>query len=140
MSFYETQMGRAFFECHVPQLIKAVQDVAKVLSKPAPVMALSVKPEPEFLSELYHGSYEPETFKLTPEGSLHTQEINAAHEDLLAVLTQEGQEKLIKYQDALAEHNSAEMERAYESGFRTAVQMMGAGLSQPAAGQTDDVA
>ena len=140
MSFYETEMGRTFFACHVPQLIQAVQDLAVALSKSAPMMALPVKPEPEFLSELYHGNYEPETFKQTPESSLHTQVINTAHEDLLTVLTQEGREKLVKYEDALAEHNSAEMERAYESGFRIAVQMMVAGLSQPAAGQTDDAA
>lgn len=139
MSFGQTPMGRKFFELHVPELIHAIRDVASALSQPTPAMDLPVKPDPDFLYDLYHGNYEPETVKQAPESSANMQAINAARNDLLAGLTQESREKLDKYLDALAERDSAEMQRAYESGFRTAVQMMVAGLARPAAVQQGEV-
>ena len=41
MEFYQTQMGRTFFERQVPQLIDAVNALAAALSKPAPAAVLS---------------------------------------------------------------------------------------------------
>ena len=42
MEFYQTQMGRAFFERQVPQLIDAVNALAAALSKPVPAAVLPV--------------------------------------------------------------------------------------------------
>lgn len=36
MNFHETKMGSIFFNCQLPKLISALQDIASALSKPAP--------------------------------------------------------------------------------------------------------
>ena len=54
-----------------------------------------------------------------------------AHEALLETLSPQGKEALNGYMDALAGHSSAVVEQAYESGFRTAVQLLAAGLTNP---------
>ena len=49
-------------------------------------------------------------------------------------------EKLMKYQDTLTMREGVDMQMAYESGFRTAVQMIAAGLSRPADAPRDSAA
>ena len=36
MNFHETKMGSIFFNSQIPKLIRALQDIASALSKPAP--------------------------------------------------------------------------------------------------------
>lgn len=138
MNFHETKMGHAFFEHQLPQLIQAIRALTAALDKPAQAVTLPVEADPEFLSKLYFGEYEPEPFQLTPEGKKRTRDVNAACEELEALLPEDCREKLVKYQDALVLRETADMQMAYESGFRTAVQMIVAGLFQPA--QTDEAA
>ena len=137
MNFYQTPMGRAFFERHVPQLIHAIEALTTALDKPAQSVALPVEADPEFLSKLYLGEYESAPFRQTPEGAEFTRAVNAAHEELEAMLSEQGREKLVKYQDTLTLRETADMQLAYESGFRTAVQMIVAGLSRPVGPPTD---
>ena len=51
MEFYQTQMGRAFFERQLPQLIDAVNALAAALSKPVPAAVLPVSADPKFLRD-----------------------------------------------------------------------------------------
>ena len=67
MEFYQTQMGRTFFERQVPQLIDAVNALAAALSKPAPAAVLPVAADSNFLRDLFFGDYEPEIYKVSPE-------------------------------------------------------------------------
>lgn len=129
MNFHETKMGHIFFERQLPQLIQSIQTLTDVLGKPARQAVLPVEADPDFLSELFLGNYEPDFFKNPPEVSAYMQAINAAYKDLFADLSPESQDKLIKYRDAISDRDSAEIQCAYECGFRTAVQMMVAGLS-----------
>ena len=133
MNFYHTPMGRTFFERHVPQLIQALQAVADGLRKPAQPVMLPVEPDREFLSRLYFGEYESSPFQPTPEGKERTRTVNAAYRELEESLPKDCIDKLVKYQDILTERETIDLRLAYESGFRTAVQMMVAGLSSPAA-------
>ena len=55
MEFYQTQMGRAFFERQLPQLIDAVNALAAALSKPVPAAVLPVSADPNFLRNLFFG-------------------------------------------------------------------------------------
>ncbi len=87
--------------------------------------------------KLYLGEYESAPFQQTLEGAELTRAVNAAHEELEALLPEGCHEKLMKYQDTLTVREGVDLQRAYESGFRTAVQMMAAGLSRPVAGQTE---
>ena len=129
MDFYQTPMGHTFFERHVPQLIQAIEALTSALDKPAQAVTLPVEADPEFLSRLYLGEYESAPFQQTPEGAELTRAVNKAHEELEALLPESCHEKLMR--------EGVDLQRAYESGFRTAVQMMAAGLSRPVAGQSE---
>lgn len=137
MNFHDTKMGHIFFEHQLPQLIKAIQALTAALDKPLQSVALPVEADPEFLSKLYLGEYESAPFRQTPEGVEITRAVNAAHKELEAALPESCHEKLMQYQDTLTMREGVDMQMAYESGFRTAVQMMAAGLSRPKAGQTE---
>ena len=69
-----------------------------------------------------------------------TRAVNAAHKDLEAALPESCHEKLMKYQDTLTMREGVDMQMAYESGFRTAVQMIAAGMSRPADAPRDSAA
>ena len=55
MEFYQTQMGRIFFERQIPQLIEAVNGLTAALSKPASAAVLPVSADPSFLRNLFFG-------------------------------------------------------------------------------------
>ena len=131
MNFHDTKMGHSFFERQLPQLIRSIDALAAALGKPVQPVVLPVEADPEFLSKLYLGEYESAPFQQTPEGAELTRAVNKAHEELEALLPESCHEKLMQYQDALTMREGVDLQRAYESGFRTAVQMMAAGLSRP---------
>ena len=137
MQFYETRMGRIFFEHQVPQLIAAVEKIAAAISKSAPPAILPAEADPKFLHSLFFGSYEPEVYQVTPESQQLGKAVSTAHDALKETLSEEGQKKLEVYEKALSERNAAVTDLAYESGVRAAVQMILAGLSSQAAPQTD---
>lgn len=137
MNFHDTKMGHTFFEHQLPQLIQAIQALTAALDKPVQSVALPVEADPEFLSRLYLGEYESASFRQTPEGAEITRAVIAAYEALEAALPESCHEKLMKYQDTLTMREGIDLQMAYESGFRTAIQMIAAGLSQSKAGQTE---
>ena len=130
MNFHETKMGRAFFEHQLPQLIHAIQALTSALDRHAQKVTLPVEGDPEFLSELYFGNYEPGIFKSTPEGDRLIQKLNDAYDALAETLSKESCDRLDHYLEIAAERSATDTRLAYESGFRTAVQMMVAGLSR----------
>ena len=137
MQFYETKMGRIFFEHQVPQLIAAVEKIAAALSSSVPPALLPVEADSKFLHSLFFGCYEPEVYQVTPESQQLGQAVSIAHDALKETLSEEGQKRLDTYEKALSERNAAVTELAYESGVRAAVQMILAGLSYQAVPQTD---
>lgn len=140
MNFHETVMGRRFFEHQLPQLIQSIQALTITLGNPTQPAILPVKADPEFLPNLYYGNYEPATFKSTPEGDKLVQELNAAYDTLIETLSEESCGKLDLYLEIAGERNAMDARLAYESGFRTAVQMIMAGLSRPVGAPTDRAA
>lgn len=138
MNFHDTVMGRAFFERQLPQLIRAIQALTAALDKPAQQVVLPVAADPEFLSELYFGNYESGVFKQASGTSELNQAVKQAYNVLAETLPDQHRENLEAYLDVAADRNSDNMRRAYESGFRTAVQMIMAGLSRPVLQQTKD--
>ena len=140
MNLHDTKVGHTYFEHQLPQLIQAIQALTIALDKPVQAVALPVEADPEFMSKLYLGEYESAPFRQTPEGVEITRAVNAAHKDLEAALPESCHEKLMKYQDTLTMREGVDMQMAYESGFRTAVQMIAAGLSRPADAPRDSAA
>ncbi len=129
MEFYQTQMGRAFFERQLPQLIDAVNALAAALSKPIPAAVLPVSADPKFLRDLFFGDYEPEIFKVSPELQRLGQTVSQDYKALTATLSGDSMKLLEEYETALSERNIAVTEQAYQAGIRIAVQMIVAGLS-----------
>ena len=135
MNFHDTVMGRRFFEHQLPQLIQSIQGLTVALGKPPQAAVLPVEADPGFLSELEFGNYECGVFKQTAEPNELEQAVKRAYNALAEMLPERNREELEAYLDAAAERNSDNMRRAYESGFRTAVQLIMAGLSRPPVGQ-----
>ena len=87
--------------------------------------------EPNFLHDLYYGEYEPSVFKEQDKKQQvlnHT--VSAAETALRGELskTPAALAAFEVYQTAAGERNSAVIEQAFESGYRTAMQMLFAGL------------
>ena len=87
-----------------------------------------------FLNDLYYGDYEPSVFKKQSSRQKElNQAVSAAEAALRDVLQQSpaAVKAFEAYQLAVGEQHSAVTEQAFESGYRTAMQMLMAGLSWP---------
>lgn len=51
MDFYETRMGQEFYTNTVPRITKALEDIAKSLNAPAPVIQLPQDIPKDFLTD-----------------------------------------------------------------------------------------
>lgn len=134
MNFHETICGRRFFDAQLPHLIKALERIADGLTRPKMSLPHGMTIEPNFLHDLYYGDYEPSVFK---KQSSRQKELNQAVSAAEAALRNALQQSpaAVKafeaYQLAVGEQHSAVTEQAFESGYRTAMQMLMAGLSWP---------
>ena len=131
MNFHDTQMGRNFFEHQLPQLIEAIQALTAALDRPTQTITLPVSAEADFLHDLFLGDYEPEIFKASPKIQRFSQTADQDYKALVATLSEDSVKQLEEYEMAISERTIAVAEQAYESGFRTAVQMIVAGLARP---------
>ena len=127
MNLHETAMGQRFFNVQLPALINTLKDIAAALSRPAP-SAISFPADPRFLTSLYYGEYEADVFKLDKRLTPFNQAVQQKEKALLPLLSNEASIAFEQYQTAVQCRNSAVLEQAYASGYRTAVQMFAAGL------------
>ena len=118
MNLHETAMGQRFFNVQLPALINTLKDIAAALSRPAP-SAISFPADPRFLTSLYYGEYEADVFKPDKRLTPFNQTVQQKEKASIA---------FEQYQTAVQCRNSAVLEQAYASGYRTAVQMFAAGL------------
>ena len=140
MNFHETKMGTTFFNQQIPELIKALRDIATALSKPVPAaIRLAETGEPDFLHNLFYGNYEPDIYGCVTVPSRLDQNVKEAEKALLPALGQ-SQRLFEQYQTAVSERDSAIAEQSYCCGYRTAVQMIVSGLTTlpPQAGGEPD--
>ena len=140
MNFHETKMGTIFFNQQIPELIKALRDIATALSKPVPAaIRLAETGEPDFLHNLFYGNYEPDIYGCVTVPSRLDQNVKEAEKALLPALGQ-SQRLFEQYQTAVSERDSAIAEQSYSCGYRTAVQMIVSGLTAlpPQAGGEPD--
>ena len=141
MNFHETKMGTIFFNHQIPELIKALREIATALSKPSPAaIQLTETGEPDFLHSLFYGNYEPDIYGCVTVPSRLDQNVKEAEKALLPALGQ-SQRLFEQYQTAVSERDSAIAEQSYCCGYRTAVQMIVSGLtvlSPQAGGEPDE--
>lgn len=126
MNFFETQMGRRFFEGQLPQLIKALQGISDKLYQPVAAIRLSAEPDPNFLAELYKQS---QVWEPTEASRRLTHAIIEVQQGFLPALSEQERKAFEHYQEVVEERDLEFAERAYRTGFQTAVQMMVTGLS-----------
>lgn len=131
MNFYETVMGNQFFTHQLPLLIKALQDIAAGLPQSMTPTKLPLAAKSNLLSDLYWGNYEPSVFRKNAEDAKLDAAVMSTRTALMEVLPAEARDCLEAYQAAVDARTSAVLERSYESGYRTAVQMIFAGLAVP---------
>lgn len=131
MNFYETRLGQHFFNVQLPKLTEALENVASALSHPTP----SIKPpnmdDPDFLSNLYYNLFDPDQYqpleKMKSINKLASQSEKALREEL----TPHGLQLLDAYETNTFARGDMLSELAFEAGFRMAVQMILAGVSNP---------
>ena len=134
MNFHETTYGRRFFDAQLPHLIKALELIADGLAHTETASPQGIASDPRFLHDLYYGEYEPSVFKKQSSRQKElNQAVSAAEAALRDVLRQSpaAVKAFEAYQLAVGEQHGAVTEQAFESGYRTAMQMLMAGLSQP---------
>lgn len=138
MNFYETKMGKMFFEYQMPQLIKSLQSISDSLSRKTPLMKLPLPGGCDILKELYLGNYEASVFKDTAASTALNHTVIEKQERLVSGFTKDMQKLFDEYCEAAEKRNSADIEQAYKSGFSTAVQMIFAGFIESAGKETED--
>lgn len=131
MNFSETIIGHRFFEHQLPELIEALQQIGMALSRPAGAVKLPITADPNFLQDLFSGEYEAEAYTRTAESTRLDHAVMSAEKTLMKFLPPQALEPFEAYQEAVKEQSGRFADRVYQSGFRTAVQMILAGLSTP---------
>lgn len=141
MDFHETVDGKRFFEGQLPKLISALEAIAKALqkepavkqSRTAPPVLLSVDVPGDFLRALYYGEIDPSGLPNSPEHEELTQRISEYQDELQADVGPKLWTRIDGYRTLLDDRGSVERLQAFESGYRCAMQMIAAGLTQPQA-------
>lgn len=131
MQFYETQMGKIFFQGQLPKLIGALESIATALRSPPPTYQVPLEVSPDFLSNLYYGGYDPSDEPESEEQKQCTKKIMACQEALRAVCGETVWEQIENYRSLLDERGSIEREQAFSAGVRIVMKMVAAGLSAP---------
>ncbi len=136
MNFFETQAGDDFFGSQLPRLIASLEKIANALSLPQSAPVLDTASYKELLLDLYYGNYEPEKYQCRHQLKIYNRQVSEADSLLRRHLSPEAQRLFNEYLKTTEVRNNAEAEQAYISGFRTAVQMLLAGI-MPQSGTTN---
>lgn len=131
MNFYETRMGHTFFEHQLPHLISALKELTSAVSqaKPQPVFRLPVDVPSDFLKELYYGNFEPDMEQDAAQLREYNKPVVERQKYLKELLSPDAWAQVEEYRRVLDARSSFEMEQAFETGFRSAVRLITAGLS-----------
>ncbi len=129
MEFYQTVMGKRFFENQLPRLTAALSDIAAALNAPRPVLKLEQQVQPDFLKDIYYGEHDPSLPVDAAAASAYDADIIAHQAELRKAVTQDTWEIIERYRSLLDARGAVEREQAFASGFRYATSLFAAGLS-----------
>lgn len=131
MNFYETKMGKHFFEYQVPKLTDSLGQIAETLSHMEKIR-ISAEADPEILSDIYFGNYEPAGFCRSGRETELSRRVMETEECLQNYLPPEAFEAFDAYQSAVIERDLDTAKHSFCSGFQLAVQLIlaGAGISE----------
>ena len=100
MNFYETQMGKIFFNSQLPKLIQTLEDLSKALQKKMESVKLPVSVPENYLEDLYFGNLEMGIYSMEGYTRERPKEITDLQNQIQQELTEE-QWKLFSQYDAL---------------------------------------
>ena len=135
MNFYDTVAGRRFFDHQLPGLTKALQGIANALSRPQPVIQVPTENLEKFLHDLFYGEYEPNLWNDSPQGRKYDIAIKSHKIRIREALSPELWELVEEYRILMDERNFFQAEKAFSSGYTTAIKMIAAGLVGTSPGQ-----
>lgn len=131
MNFYETQMGKRFFESQLPRLIKALENISEALSRKTEPLPLPVETPDDFLEEFYYGNLEIGTSSMEGYSHHNAKEIISIQDELQAQLTPEQWALFQKCTTLMGNRSLEEVSRMFQHGYRMAVRLIVAGLQEP---------
>lgn len=131
MEFYQTVMGKQFFERQLPSLINTLSEIAAALKAPRPVLKLEQSVQPDLLTDVYYGRHDPSTPVDAAAVGVYNADIIARQNELRKSLTPEQWETVERYRSLLDARGAVEREQAFASGFCYATSLFTAGLSAP---------
>ena len=137
MNFYETPEGRMFFEHQLPQMIQSLQSISESLNKKISAVKLPLA-DSDILKELYLGDYEASVFNDTAPSADLNNTVIIKQRILMSSLQKKSQKLFDDYYEATIKRNNAVVEQAYKSGFRTATQLIFAGLLEPGGKESEN--
>ena len=135
MDFYETRMGQEFYTNTVPRITKALEDIAKSLNAPAPVVQLPQNIPEDFLTDLYLGNYDPSDEPEPEEITDCTAEIIANEAALHKAVSPDIWSLIDRTSTLLHKKGDILQAQAFATGFRCAMTMLAAGLTKPGNGE-----
>lgn len=138
MNFYETQMGKRFFEGQLPKLIRVLEDISLSLSRKTAPFTLPAEIPENFLEELYYGNLEIGIYSQEGYSNHDMKEIIAVQDELQAQLTPEQWDLFQKCNALTGERNLKEANRMFQHGYRLAVNLIVAGLQEPKKEENQD--
>lgn len=127
MNFHETKRGAIFFDGQLPKLISALEGIASALKQPTPVYQLNAEVPENFLTDLYHGYYEPTAVRKSEVREDWTHEILACQRKLRDEVSPEAWDLIERLSSLLNGRNVYDCEQAFAAGFQSAITMLAAG-------------
>lgn len=138
MEFFETIMGKRFFEHQLPRLIAALQQIANALENENPPFFIpealynpdAAGAEGDFLDQLYYGTLQTGVAANLDCLEKGRQEILFALEKLEGTLSKEQWPFYLQYNAAVNQRNSEANRVMFRQGYCLAVQLISAGWTR----------
>lgn len=142
MNFFESRAGYDLMTHHIPRLVNAVEKLAEQISARPPFPNISVPDRKNILRDFYRGYYQPGEYIeniQNPDYRVLTEELRIVEAKLHSLISTESWQLVEQYCDILIRRNGAELDNAFEAGFRVATQLIVAGLRPAKEDAQDEV-
>ena len=140
MNIWESQLGQDFLAYQMPALIAALEKLAK---KPAYVpLQIPETTVPGILRDFYNGTFHPvENLGdvMLPAYKELGEKLRELEREIRSRISPEEWILVEQYCHTLVERDGVELEMAFETGYRTATQLLVAGLTLPKEDTADEV-